>query len=45
MFFLVLTILVMWNFPIDKFKQQEVREAIARKRAQAVPDINAIDPS
>ncbi len=45
MLFLALTILVMWNFPIDKFKQQEIREAIARKRAQAVPDINAIDPS
>lgn len=31
--FVVLTILVMWNFPIDKFKQQELREAIARRRA------------
>lgn len=45
MLFLLLTIFVMWNFPIDKFKQQEIREAIARKRAQVVPDINAIDPS
>ncbi len=43
--FVVLTIFVMWNFPIDEFKQREVREAIARKRAQVVPDINAIDPS
>jgi Na+/melibiose symporter-like transporter len=30
--FVALTILVMWNFPIDKFKQQELREAIARRR-------------
>ncbi len=43
--FVLLTAWAMWNFPIDKFKQQEIREAIARKRAQAVPDINAIDPS
>lgn len=43
--FVLLTAWSMWNFPVDKFKQQEVREAIARKRAQAVPDINAIDPS
>jgi Na+/melibiose symporter-like transporter len=31
--FLLLTIWVMWNFPIDKFKQQELRDAIARRRA------------
>jgi len=43
--FVLLTAWAMWNFPIDKFKQQEVREAIARKRAQAVPDINAINPN
>lgn len=32
--FMLLTVWAMWNFPIDKFKQQELREAIARRRAE-----------
>lgn len=43
--FVALTVLVMWNFPIDKFKQQELREAIARRRgAEAVGQTPSAGP-
>lgn len=38
----VATAAVMWNFPIDQFKQQEIREAIARNRLAAAKEIEAI---
>jgi Na+/melibiose symporter-like transporter len=41
-FFLILTILTMWSFPIDKFRQQEIREAISRKREEAAAEIAAM---
>ncbi|BCW89175.1 Putative glycoside/cation symporter YagG [Alphaproteobacteria bacterium SO-S41] len=40
--FMLLTVWSMWNFPIDEFKQREVREAIARKREAAAAEIAAM---
>ncbi len=40
--FMLLTAWAMWNFPIDEFKQREVREAIARKREAAAAEIAAM---
>ncbi len=40
--FMLLTVWSMWNFPINEFKQREVREAIARKREEAAAEINAM---
>jgi Na+/melibiose symporter-like transporter len=40
--FMLLTAWTMWNFPIDEFKQREIREAIARKREGAAAEIAAM---
>jgi len=40
--FMLLTAWSMWNFPIDEFKQREVREAIARKRQAEADEIAAM---
>ena len=40
--FMLLTVWSMWNFPIDEFKQREIREAIARKREAAAAEIAAM---
>jgi Na+/melibiose symporter-like transporter len=39
--FVMLTVIVMWNFPIDEFKQREVREAISRHREKEAAEIAA----
>ena len=39
--FMLLTIWSMWNFPIDEFKQREVREAISRHREKEAAEIAA----
>ncbi|MFO1236402.1 MAG: MFS transporter [Alphaproteobacteria bacterium] len=40
--FMLLTAWSMWNFPIDEFKQREIREAIARKRQAEADEIAAM---